>query len=210
VVKIAISGKARSGKDTVADLILSSFTDKYMAKHLADDPKDSKFPLPITSKFAFADPIKRIVQQMFPQTPDEILWGPSENRSKIIPGTEITYRQLLLDIGKFGRSYNPYIWVNSTVDEAEMWLNEWTPDTALAVISDVRFKNEYYRLKSEDYFLIRVRRPTNNYAAEQPKHSQDVSEIDLDDLTDSDFDHVIINDGSLEELETKVWNVPLL
>ena len=59
---IMLSGKAGSGKDTVAEKITSNFN---------------------AVSLAMADPMKRIVMGLFNFTP-EVLWGPSENRSSTI------------------------------------------------------------------------------------------------------------------------------
>lgn len=198
MVKIGISGKARSGKDTVTDLIIEHFENKV--------PETSSRA---SRKFSFAFPIKKIILQMFPTTPLDILWGPSENRSKNISGTNLTYRQLLLDIGKFGRNYDPDLWVSSTLEEIKLWMEyqkEFVIDTdfMLAIISDIRFKNEYLKLKDNNYYLIRVVRPNNDYSID------DISETGLDHIADSEFDMVIVNDSTIENLKEKIKAIPVL
>lgn len=56
---IGIAGRAGSGKDTVADLLV----------------RDHRFV-----KIAFADPLKRICKKVFDFT-DEQFWGPSSARN---------------------------------------------------------------------------------------------------------------------------------
>ncbi len=199
MLKIAISGKARSGKDTVADLILQSYFEKHEQQTL------NEFA---AAKFAFANPIKKIILQMFPQTSKEVLWGPSENRSKLIPETNITYRQLLLDIGKFGRNYNSNLWINSTFESIQEW--SVNRKNSLIIISDLRFKEEFYHLKTQNYYLIRVIRPNNTYLTEQPVASIDISETNLDDLPNSEFNYVIVNDSDLNSLKLKTEMIPIL
>ena len=57
-----------------------------------------------------------MIMQMLPQTPHKILWGDSQLRATKIEGTDKTYRDLLIDIGRLGRTYNKDIWVNSLLD----------------------------------------------------------------------------------------------
>lgn len=189
MIKLAISGKKNTGKNTVVSLIENTLVKPHLFIH----------------SYAFADPIKEIARQMFPQIDNENLWGPSEKRNTIIPdafdedGNPLTCRKLLLDIGKNGRKYNPDIWINATFD----FLNIHAKDSyaqiiSTQIISDVRFKNEFKRCKKENFILIRIVRPKNESI------NQDISEIDLDDITDSEFDFVISNDGNLSDLEKKV------
>lgn len=187
MIKIAISGKAKTGKDTVADFMLDYL---FVNKNL--------HYMYVT---AFADPIKKIAQNMFPKIADEVLWGPSENRNAIIPeafdenGNTLTCRKLLLDIGKNGRKYNPDIWIESIFD----FLDSKKRDAQ--IIKDLRFKNEFKKCKEKGFILVRIVRPDNDYK------SKDISEIDLDDVPDSKFDYVIVNNSSLNDLEKKTKEV---
>lgn len=173
-LKIAISGKARSGKNTLAEQILEILG------------QDCKI-------FAFADPMKEIVMTMFPASNPEHLWGPSEFRSMLMPGTESSYRDLLLELGALGRRYCQNTWINATIAMVDKYLS----DHNNVLISDVRFKNELRAIKESGFYTIRIVRPGNPYSLD------DISEKDLDDVPDTDFDFVLINDGSLEELSNK-------
>lgn len=184
-IKIAVSGKANSGKNTVATLLGTYI--RYKDTDILD-----------TKIFAFADPIKEMVMQMLPMTERRILWGPSELRMTKIPNSEVTYRQLLLDFGKLGRSYDPNIWINATVHMANFFAK-----TGVAIIADVRFKNEFQVMKDEKFFLVRVVR----HNCVQTSTSNDVSEIDLDDIPDSAFHCVLVNDGSMADLQDKIREI---
>jgi hypothetical protein len=65
------------------------------------------------------------------------------------------------------------------------------------VVDDVRFENEAQAIRDLGGKLIKIKR-TNQFSTVADDH---VSEQELDD---SLFDHVIINDGTLEELENKI------
>lgn len=184
MVKIAIHGKARSGKDAAADLIEGIL--KFYGKP------------PIRT--AFANPIKEIILQMFPQAEKNCLYGPSELRDRTIPDVfdnnnqPVTYRKLLLDLGKFGKLYDEDVWVKAVLAQIEKFDS--------AVISDLRFKNEYVALKKKNFITLKIEAPTNNYVV------NDISEKDLSNFDNSKFDFVVINkkDG-IEELFANVREI---
>ena len=181
--RIIIAGKAGSGKNLVATLLedewlnLSLFTRAEIA--------------------AFADPIKNMVMQMFPNTDRQILWGNSELRATKIEGTNKTYRDLLCDLGKLGRSYLNDIWVNSILSFNSK------DDYYLFIVADARFISELEIAKNKGYFLIRIIRPENIHSSDE-KLLKDISETNLDSVPNSYFDAVIINDGTKEQLKQKV------
>jgi hypothetical protein len=192
MVKFAISGKANSGKNTAATLL----GEQYIAYN--SEPRMTEFKV-----LGFADPMKKMIMKMYPGTNPDILWGASELRMTPIPNTSMSYRQLLMDIGKLGRSYNPNVWIDATISMA----NQYAAKGNIPIIADCRFKNELKSLKEEEFFLIRIVRPGNLY--QELTTSQDISEIDLDDVLDSAFDAIIINDGSISELRHKIAQMVL-
>lgn len=102
-------------------------------------------------------------------------------------------RRLLINIGRTGREYNINLWVDKVIDGIKAEL------PALAVVSDWRFKNEFYRMVEvfgrENVITVRVVR-------EGIQRIYDPSEMDLDDF--KDFDCFVYNNGTLEELQTIV------
>ncbi|HVI40805.1 MAG TPA: hypothetical protein VM577_09105 [Anaerovoracaceae bacterium] len=183
--KIAIAGKANSGKNTIADLIGQQIGLTYKI-------------------FAFADPMKEMIMKMIPQTDREVLWGPSHLRMTPTPNSELTYRHLLLDIGKLGRSYDPNIWINATIHMVQDYVDGSLGfRERVALIADVRFKNELKAVKENDFLSIRVVRPNSVSTTT----STDISEVDLDDVPDSEFDVVLTNDGTMEDLKAKIKDI---
>lgn len=181
--KIAISGKARAGKNTVAEMLVDYL--KY---------KNSKEKI-----VALADPMKKIVQMMFPEASADCLYGPSELRATPISdkfkdknGNLLTHRQALIDLGAFGRQYNGSIWLNCLVEDCNR-----STEINTYIVSDVRFINEFKYLKEAKFITIRVLR------ADCAK-LDDVSEVEQDSIDDSEFDYVIHNDGSLDDLKKQV------
>lgn len=182
MVKIAISGKAKSGKNTLASFLI--------------DELSKSEDLSMTSIQAFADPIKRIVIEMFPEADRNCLFGPSELRSNIIHcdykddlGNPLTYRQALLDIGARGRKYNPNCWIK----RFDATMNEEAATNIIA--SDLRFINEYEYLKRNGFYTIRITRGIDSII-------DDISETEQDTLLDNDFDLVIRNDMTIDDLRS--------
>jgi len=70
-------------------------------------------------------------------------------------------------------------------------------NTDCVIVPDVRFKNESQFIKNNHGIIIRVERETGHL----DKH---ISETELDS---EPYDHLIVNNGTLEELLTKVENV---
>lgn len=176
MIKIAISGKANSGKNTVASLLTENlnFDDICFA--------------------AFADPIKKAIMSLYPTAEPSCLWGSSSLRAKKIPGTNITYRQVLLNLGSKARSYDEYHWTK--IMENRIRNN----NSEVFIIGDLRFQNEFEMLKKYDFFTIRVRR-------KEQLNSNDISETDQDKIKDSDFNHIIDNNGTLEDLNNICYNL---
>jgi len=187
-IKIAISGKANTGKDTLSKLLI---------KELGTE--DDFY------KTAFADPMKKIIMDTFPSAEADCLWGPSEKRSSYINNIEkinfnsdglleknyLTYRESLLDLGKLGRYYDKDMWVLAAIFDAER-------QDKNIIISDLRFKNELNHLKNRDFILIRLIRTNNEYQVD------DISDKDLDDVLDSEFNYTIINDSDFETFSNKI------
>lgn len=170
-IVVGIIGKLNSGKNTVATVF----------------QKEGFMP------YAFADPIKEIIHDLF-EIPREVLWGPSEERTGEV-------RRMLQLLGtEFGRAFRPDVWVNK-LTERILGRND-----DRIIITDVRFPNEARRIVN--YFggsLIKVERPTSGH------HETDIanfhtSETSAEDINEP-IDYFINNDGTLEELETAAENI---
>jgi hypothetical protein len=202
--KVALSGRANVGKNTAANLL---------AEHLCSG-KDEPYDM-----LAFADPIKRMVEELFPWAEKKCLYGPSKLRNNIIPrainkqGAPLTYRQALIDIGTLGRSYKSDIWIDN-MDNRIKNLSEdrsiilqdfsgcgYRPIKAL-VITDLRFVNEMEYLKSKGFFIIRLLRDTDQVI----NHG---TETEQEKIRDDEFDLVIDNNSTLENLTKQIDQIRL-
>ena len=179
---IAISGKANAGKNTVASMFVDVFG------------LDSSTAIIV----ALADPMKHIAEVMFPLCDRECLYGESKRRAETISSDyidgyskELTYRQFLLDLGKFGRAYNPDIWLKCLVEKAIY------SDHIAYIVSDVRMRNEFEFLQKHQFYTVRVIRDTCTMI-------NDVSETEQDSIRNSDFDFVINNSSTLYSLYAQV------
>jgi hypothetical protein len=83
---------------------------------------------------------------------------------------------------------HPNIWVNATLGNVK--------ETEKIIITDCRFPNEVTGIKKRKGIVVRVVRPSKVSASTHP------SETSLNDF--NDWDYVIVNDGTIEELELKV------
>lgn len=212
---IGVCGKAGSGKDTIADILV----------------RDLGFV-----KVAFADPLKRICKDVYDFT-DEQLWGPSEKRNEPdfrylhrkvgalgtmagVPSPPedeyLTPRYALQKLGtEWGRDCYEPTWIEYGLRVAKKLLGEgyaykYSPQRGLeitfeagfqrptgVVISDVRFLNEIEGLKEGGAKLVRVKRLNAGLKGQFSEHR---SETEQDDIPDELFDFIVNNAGSLEDL----------
>lgn len=184
--KIAISGKANSGKNTVSKFLIDGIKER-----LGDEFKGGKI-------IALADPIKEMARIMFPDIPRKYFFGPSKYRSNIIPnafknGQPLTIRQVLIDIGTgLGRTYRDSLWL----DNFDIKFNKYLNNSAL-IVSDVRFRNEFNHLKEKGFYQIRLKRDAF-------LKLDDISETNQDSIEDLEFDCLLHNNSTLDELQKDV------
>jgi len=196
--KIAITGKANTGKNTVGKLLNKEIYSKEFQR-------TGKFTHNYRPKLlAFADPIKEMIQIAYPEIPRKWLYGPSKNRSQEIPGAfyqgkPLTVRQLLINLGNdFGRANKPDIWLCNFDKRLEKTLKN--PFTKIVIVPDCRFRNEFDHLKALGFYQIRLLRKDHTKI-------DDVSETNQDGILDSEFDYVTHNDGTLKDLAQEVKKI---
>ena len=195
--KVAILGKANSGKNTTANLI---------AKALCKSELEYKI-------MAFADPIKEMVLEMFPWADHQCLYGSSKWRSKLLTTDAgkgkslVSYRQVLIDLGSQARAYNENHWINVfdflvrihpiTSD----YRNDSHIDYNLIIVPDARYRNEFDYLRANGYFMIKIFRDSD---APIINHS---SETNQDQIKNEEFDFIIDNNGTLERLQENIKTI---
>ena len=177
---ISISGKIGSGKDTIADIIMQ-YTPyhRWQVKKFAGKLKDIAEILTGVPKINFED-------QEFKQQDMGPEWG-------------MTYRDLLQKLGTeaMRSGLHKNVWVNAlfadfNIDEDEQ-IHYW-------IITDSRFPNELAAVKKHNGITIKVIRDSGNTIG-----ITHTSETALDNYTE--WDYVIDNNGTLEELKTQVLSI---
>lgn len=187
--KIAISGKARSGKDTIARLI-----EEISGKNVF--------------RFAAADCLKDVAKTMFPWLRQECLWGDSQYRDQILEelkektgGKFESTRDLVKDLARYFKEINPNIIVENLDWKLKGFKQNPYNWYHIMILTDIRFRDEFEWAKHNEFTTIRVIRP--NLSLEN-KITQDSSEVCQEEISNDAFDWVIENDGDLEDLKKKI------
>ena len=167
---IGLSGYARSGKDTVAELLCLNYAFK---------------------RVAFADPIREAILTLNPKI-DSITHVSHrvEDYGWEVAKQEPEIRRLLQVMGtEVGRKmFGENIWIDMAFKQAEQYQQ--------VVIPDVRFTNEADAIKELGGIIWRINRHgLNGINEHRSEHAMDSYMVD----------HVIYNDGSLDELSDEVF-----
>jgi len=113
----------------------------------------------------------------------------------VIGMQRMTVRQLLQELGTEGlrKGLHENVWVNALMADYRFpKLSQYNP--SYWIVTDVRFPNEAAAIKEQNGLLLRIERPGI-------KLNDHPSETSLDEYP---FEHVIINDGNLNDLINKV------
>ncbi|MER5754333.1 hypothetical protein [Streptomyces sp. NPDC002088] len=174
---VGLHGHAGVGKDTVAE-ILAKFG--YTRVAFADKLREALYtlnPVILTDTDGRVWTLRDIV--------DEIGWDDAKRKYEEI-------RRMLQVLGtEVGREMiSQDVWVNAAFKDLD--------EDKKYVFTDVRFVNEHQAIDSRLGLLIRVDRPgvgpANDHKSEKA-------------LPDQWFDASIVNDGSIEDLHTKVREI---
>lgn len=213
---IGISGKAGSGKDAAADILLQR--EGFI-------------------RVSLADPIKRFAQDVWGFS-DRQLWGPSEFRNApdlrypIGDGEYLSPRKVLQHVGTEGtRAIDHDVWIRYAIRTATRLLmatprslcyssqrgtraftsyyppgfsetpGDFPNKVKAVVIPDVRFINECKSIKEAGGLLLKIVRPGAGLQGDFAAHQ---SESEMSAISDSDFDCIIENNGTLDDLKVKV------
>lgn len=172
---IALIGKARSGKDTVARRLIQrhaytrvAFADPLKGMALRIDPNISTASQPVRLSTLIEATGWELAKDFYPET-----------------------RRFLQRLGASIRDVDPDFWVNiamNKVDVADTW-------NLPVVITDVRYENEAVTLRDRGFTLVRVVRP------EIESTDTHASETELDSWATR---HTIHNVNTLSELHAQV------
>nr|DAP89616.1 MAG TPA: deoxynucleoside monophosphate kinase [Caudoviricetes sp.] len=176
---IVLSGKKRVGKDTVANLFNDYTNRKYALR-------------------AFAEPVKEIVSQAV-GTDSYTLDLYKESLLVAVNGIDsnLTIRELYRKTADF---YKELLGEDIFAKLMLKRLAYENYEFPRVIITDMRFKAEYEQMKLLDPVFIRVKCRMGN----RDTHP---SEIDLDDVPDSDFHFIIDNTGTRTQLKEQVQTI---
>jgi len=171
---IGVCGKAGSGKDTIGDYLV----EKYGFK-----------------KIALADPIKRLVKDIF-ALDDHTVYDRDAREKNLERWEGWSVRRLLQYIGTelFRENIDDAIWVKS------LWYKIQDDKSCNYVVTDVRFPNElnYLNENSEEgeFLSIKVERPGYNGDVGLKGHASEAYDLE--------GDVKIVNNGTMEDVYSKV------
>lgn len=174
VLKIALTGKMRAGKDEVAHHLYIRYG---------------------FDKVAFGTALKKNAHAIFP-------WASEGSKPRAL------YQQF----GQLMREIEPDVWVKHA-ERAVQGAIDFRVNTGAervgVVISDLRQPNEYEWARANGFTIILVTAPDKVRIARAVEAGDDFTVHDLAHETEQaingfEVDAVIVNKGSLEELQTKV------
>lgn len=177
---IGVSGKAHSGKDTVADMILIKLN------HIAKAKEETPW---VKRSFAYA--MKRSVEQLL-DLPDGAADEPKYR--------EQFFLEVNCTLARFMQVYAQSLRENV---DADIWVNllfkNYCADQRW-IISDVRYPNEANRIEEGEYpgLVVRVERKADLFDGRSMEH---ISELALDEFP---FKYRIDNSGTLKETEQQI------
>ena len=192
---ISITGKIGSGKDTIAEIIQQSTQLDWEVKKFAGKLKT-------IAELLCGVPKQNFESQEFKKTQMFEEWG-------------MTYREFLQKLGTEALRSNLHenVWINAlfsdykaktvAVGTSEFDITE-KDELPNWIITDTRFPNEMDAVKSKNGLVIKVERTLKLRKGYDTPNETDLhpSETSLDNYTE--WDYVIENNGTLEELRAKV------
>lgn len=191
---LGISGYAQAGKDTIADRLCEvhgfrrvAFADLLRRCAEALDPIVGLHITPAIEVTSHGDLTPQFIDPdaaVITYTQALELYGYEESKSRF-PEFRGILQRLGTDVGR--KLLDDNIWVDATLASLE--------DGVDYVITDARFTNEAQAILDKGGLMVRVEREGTGPVNDHP------SETALDHWN---FDHIITNDGTIEELNDKV------
>ena len=173
---IGVCGKAGAGKDTIGDYFIKNYQ---------------------FQKIALADPIKRLVKDVF-VLDDNTVHDRVFREQELADWPGWSVRKLLQYIGTelFREKIDDAIWVKS------LWRRVQNNPDINYVVCDIRFPNELQYFKDQGQFIsIKVTRPGFNGSVGLSGHASEAYDLK--------GDIEIVNDGDIESLYNKLDDIVL-
>lgn len=134
---ISFTGRAGSGKDTAAAMLLELLDARYNQHAI---------------RLAFAGPLRACIRLMVAADERHYLTDRTL-KEQPIPSLGCSYRELAQTLGDWGRERTPDYWVRILANSVAVW------NSHVAVITDVRYPNEAEWIAANEGVLIRIDRP---------------------------------------------------
>lgn len=190
---IGISGHAQSGKDKTGSYLLEFAAKEGYLFRIRKFAAYVKQIASILTGIAVTDFEKSEVKNSY--LGDEWTNASIAFLFGDIPEAKMTVRQILQKIGTDCMRDNLHVdtWVNALMKDYREPYTFW-------IITDVRFHNEFKAIRDRGGILIRMERDLD-----EDVEALHISETALDRVTD--WDYVIDNNGTLEDLKLKVEEI---
>jgi len=206
---IGVAGQAQMGKDTLADHLIERLNKKINEGWPNVHPID---PTPFWKRVAFADNVKKVYQDTFSR--DRPFIEEWKVKPEPPPGFDMTVRKSLQFIGDGFRKIKSTIWLDLVFKETDP-----------IIISDVRYINEFLRVKEAGGMNILVGRtdklsedPNGSEALIRPYVKWCLDTFDGVDVASLEnyrsmsgapqhmdkFDLFVKNDGTIEDLHKTI------
>ena len=181
---VGIHGKMGSGKSTVANSLIAVLK--------------NEFNIDATIK-SFALPIYKLISLLFDIEIEEI----KRNKNALVRPRSFmgqrSYRELLQTVGMFVRdNADEDVWINALFGNSnDKILQDWTCNGhEWWIIDDLRFYNEFNKIKDIGGINIKVNRDITNNLDDDIKNNG--SEVDLDDLDWKEWDLFLNNNDTID------------
>ena len=183
---IGLHGKMGSGKSTVANQFVEVLKDHNIQAEIK----------------SFALPIYQLTSFIFQESVEEIKNKKNDLvRPRSFSGLR-SYRELLQNIGMELRDLVDIdIWVDALFGKGnDKILKDWTGRMKWWIIDDLRFINEFNRIKQMNGQVVKISRDIDIHQALPQDIYENQSELDLDDIPNDDWNLIIDNNSSINSL----------
>lgn len=135
------------------------------------------------SKLSFADPLYNILY--FAQ--DQI--GKPHEKD----------RWFLQNVGSWARQNDKDVFVNLLIEASK--------GCKFAVVDDLRYENELNALKQDGWYCVKIIKPSSAAFVLGTGDARHESELGLEAVADEKWDRIILNDGTLDDLEKVIQSL---